>query len=79
MRKGGGKNETKANARRAEEAKKRADLARTAIRNLESIPVNQRPEEYAGEIKRQRGILSKALSKQRSSETHSRKSKGGGK
>jgi hypothetical protein len=79
LRKGGGKNEQKANERRTEKARERAELARVAIRNLESSPINERSEKYAAEIRKQRGILSRALLKQRSSETHSRKGKGGGK
>jgi len=74
-RKGGGRNERKANIKRVEAAKKEEQAARTELQRLKSLPVNQRPPNYKELVDKAQGRLNRAIDKQRKSPQHSQKRK----
>ena len=76
MRKGGGRNEQKANEDRVRAALDREQEARSDLEALESLAVNARPSDYRERLKELRGILKQAVQGRKKSETHSRKPKG---
>ena len=75
-RKGSQKNERKSNENRVDANKVRADRARQEIKTLEQIPFYFRPDDYHERLRREKGILKRAVQAQSRSETHSRKEKG---
>jgi hypothetical protein len=77
MGKGSRRNEQKRNASATAGAKGREEQARAKLKEYESIPYALRSQEFSEEIKRLRGILSKAIHAGRKSETHSRRGKAG--
>ena len=76
-RKGSQKNESKLSKDQIASGRTESDKLRTALNSRRAVPINLRDEEWATDMKRLEGMLKRAVTRQRESETHSRKSKGG--
>lgn len=76
-RKGGGRNERKANELRAAQASALEQEARVQLKELRARPLGRRQPDFDDEVRRLTGILRKAVLRRKKSETHSRREKGG--
>ena len=75
--KGSTKDEREVNTRKAERAKEREAEARKNLKFLKAQPVVVRAEDWFDQLRRWQGILKKAQTDRRKSESHGRNGKGG--